>query len=170
MPLLSKIAQRKKLHYFFEKIPKDHRILEVGCADGWIGRWAVKQGWKNFVGIDIVDAGYQYPHQFIHGDINQWQKLGLKKESFDVIIAFEVIEHGDFYDAMFNLLKEGGKLFVTTPLPHMDWLCKIFETVNLNQKRSSDHSHLIYLKDVPYFELAKQQIKAGISQWGEFTK
>ncbi len=170
MAVLSAIAQRKKLEYFFSKIPKDARILEIGCADGWVGKWAVTHGWKNFTGIDVIDGGYTYPHEFIHGDINQWHKIGLKKESFDVIIAFEVIEHGDFYDAMHDLLKPGGKLYVTTPVPHMDWLCQTFEAFHLNQKRSSEHSHLIYLKDIPRFKLTKRQVKALMSQWGELAR
>jgi 2-polyprenyl-3-methyl-5-hydroxy-6-metoxy-1,4-benzoquinol methylase len=170
MPLLSKYAQRKKLEYFLNKIPKDAFILEVGCAEGWVGRYAIKHGWKNFVGIDGVDGGYTYEYEFIHGDINQWKDLGLKGESFDAIIAFEVVEHGDFYDAIYSLLKPGGKLFVTTPVPHMDWACKILEALHLNQKRSSAHTHLIYLRDVPKFMLTRLQVKAGISQWGEFEK
>jgi len=170
MAVLSSIAQRKKLEYFFSKIPKSAKILEIGCADGWVGNWAVSRGWKNFVGIDIIDSGSKYPHPFIHGDINKWRELGLKKESFDVIIAFEVVEHGDFYDAMHDLLKPGGKLFATTPVPHMDWLCKTFEAFHLNQRRSSPHTHLIYLKDVPRFKLEKRQIKATMSQWGELVR
>lgn len=170
MALLSEFAQRKKLEYFFSKIPKDARILEIGCADGWVGKWAVARGWKNFVGIDIIDGGYSYDHKFIHGDIAEFKKLGLKEKSFDVIIAFEVIEHGDFYGPMHDLLRPGGMLYVTTPVPHMDWACQILEKLHLNQTRSSKHTHLIYMKDVPKFKLEKQSIKAFISQWGEFSR
>jgi 2-polyprenyl-3-methyl-5-hydroxy-6-metoxy-1,4-benzoquinol methylase len=170
MAVLSDYAQRKKLKHFLSKIPKSARILEVGCADGWVGRYATKNGWKNFVGIDIIDAGHTYQHDFIHGDINEWKKLGLKKGSFDAIIAFEVVEHGDFWESMSDLLKPGGKLFVTTPLPHMDWALQILEALKLNQKRSSKHTHLTYLKHVPQFKLIELQIKAGLSQWGIFER
>lgn len=170
MALLSEYAQRKKLAFFLSKIPKDARILEIGCADGWVGRYALENGWKNFVGVDIVDAGYEYKHQFIHGDITQWQKLGLKEDSFDAIIAFEVVEHGDFWDPMHALLKPGGKLFVTTPVPHMDWACRLLEFLGLNQVRSSKHTHLTYLKKVQRFKLADLRVKAFMSQWGIFEK
>lgn len=166
MALVSEYAQRKKLEHFFEKIPKDAKILEVGCADGWVGRYAKEGGWNNFVGLDILPSA----NADIVGDINQWEKLGLKENSFDVIIAFEVIEHGDFYKAFHSLLKKDGKLFVTTPLPHMDWLCQVFEALRLNQTRSSEHTHLIYLEDVPHLKLEEKQVKGFMSQWGVFSK
>lgn len=169
MAFVSDYAQQKKLEYFFSKIPKDAQILEVGCAAGWVGRWAIAHGWKNFVGIDIVNGG-PYDHQFIQGDINDWQALGLKKASFDFIIAFELIEHGNFYEAMYELLKPGGQLFVTSPLPHMDWACKTLEVLSVLQPRTSEHTHLIYMRDVPHFRLEKEQIKGAVSQWGEFVK
>ncbi len=34
MPLLSDYAQKKKIEYFLNPIPKDSRILEVGCGLG----------------------------------------------------------------------------------------------------------------------------------------
>jgi hypothetical protein len=52
----------------------------------------------------------------------------------------------------------------------MDWLCKLFETLHLNQKRTSPHSHLIEMKDVPRFKLERRQVKALMSQWGELVR
>jgi 2-polyprenyl-3-methyl-5-hydroxy-6-metoxy-1,4-benzoquinol methylase len=166
MPLLSEYAQRKKLEYFFSQIDKKAMILEIGCAGGWVSEYARRNGWKNFVGLDILPTA----NADIVGDINNWQLLGLKRSSFDVIIAFEVIEHGDFAKSLNDVLKPGGKLFVTTPLPHMDWLCKIFEKIGLNQTRSSAHSHLIYLEKMPHLKLINKEIKGFMSQWGTFTK
>lgn len=166
MPAISAYAQKKKLEYFFGQIPKDAKILEVGCAEGWVGDYAKKNGWKNFVGLDII----KHPNVDIVGDVNDWQKLGLKPASFDFIIAFEVVEHGDFFKAFNALLKPGGKLFVTTPVPHMDWACKMLETLGLNQKRTSKHTHLTYLEKAPHFHLDQKQVKGFISQWGVFRK
>lgn len=166
MALLSEYAQKKKLEHFFQKIDKKAKILEVGCADGWVGRYAQANGYSNFVGLDILPTA----NADIVGDINNWRELGLKENEFDAIIAFEVIEHGDFADALNHLLKPGGKLFVTTPLPHMDWACQVLEQLRLNQTRSSAHTHLTYLEKVPHLELVEHDIKGFMSQWGVFTK
>ena len=166
MALLSDYAQRKKLEHFFSKIDKKDHILEVGCADGWVGKYAKENGYKNFTGLDILpnaDAD-------VIGDVNDWKKLGLKESSYDAIIAFEVVEHGDFAKTFNSLLKPGGKLFVTTPLPHMDWACNILEKMKLNQTRSSAHTHLTYLEDVPHLKLVENKIMGFMSQWGIFTK
>lgn len=171
MPFLSDIARRAKLQFFLGQLPKDARILEVGCADGWFGEYAVSNGWTDVVGIDIVRPETPMKHEFVHGDINSWRSLGLQPASFDAIVAFEVIEHGDFYAAMADLLKPGGKLMVTTPLPHMDWACKLLERLGVNQRRSSPHTHLIYLRDLPpTFHLQRSHVKGGVSQWGVFER
>ena len=167
--LVSGAARRRKLEYFLNMLPKDADILEVGCADGWVGEYALANGWQRFTGIDIQRPASAPNHRFIQGDINAWRDNGLRPRSFDAILAFEVIEHGDFYGAIMALLRPGGLLMVTTPVPHMDWACKVLEAAHLTQKRTSPHDHLIYLNDVPKgLQPVKITVKAGISQWGVF--
>src|SRR5688572_22150815 len=108
MPLLSTYARRRKLDYFLSFVPKTDRILEIGCADGWVGSYATKRGWSRFVGLDILEPHVPPPHDFIRGDVRRWDSLGLRAGSFDAIIAFEVVEHGDFFDAISALLRPGG--------------------------------------------------------------
>jgi 2-polyprenyl-3-methyl-5-hydroxy-6-metoxy-1,4-benzoquinol methylase len=164
MPLLSDYARRKKIEYFFADIPKDARILEVGSGEGWVGEYLKTHGWKNYLGIDIK------PPADIVGDLREWGKLGLEPASYDVIVAFEVIEHVDLFQEMYDLLRPGGKLLITTPVPHMDWACKILERVGLNQQRTSPHDHLTYFKDIPLFEPVDTRIVKLIGQWGKFRK
>jgi SAM-dependent methyltransferase len=164
MPLITDYARRKKIEFFFDGLPKDISILEVGSGDGWVGEYLRRQGWKNYVGIDLK------PPADIVGDLREWRQLGLHAESYDVIVAFEVIEHEVLFQEMFDLLKPGGLLFVTTPVPHMDWVCKTLERLGLNQKRTSPHDHLIYFKDVPLFEPVDTRIVKLIGQWGKFRK
>jgi 2-polyprenyl-3-methyl-5-hydroxy-6-metoxy-1,4-benzoquinol methylase len=164
MPLLSDYARRKKIEYFFPDIPKDARILEAGSGGGWAGKYLRQNGWHDYVGVDIE------PPADIVGDLTEWWKLGLEADSYDVIIAFEVLEHAPLYEAIFQLLKPGGQMLVTTPVPHMDWACKILERVGLNQQRTSPHSHLIYFKDVPLFEPVDTRVVKLIGQWGKFRK
>jgi len=164
MPLLSDYAQKKKINYFLESIPKDAKVLEIGSGSGWVGGYLKSNGWTNYQGLDLV------PPADIVGDITKWESLGMVGNSYDVIVAFEVVEHVDIYGACEALLKTGGKLLVTTPLPHTDWIMQILEFFQLNQKRTSAHCNLHYLRTASRLSLTSKKNIAGLSQWGIFTK
>jgi 2-polyprenyl-3-methyl-5-hydroxy-6-metoxy-1,4-benzoquinol methylase len=164
MPLLSQVARRKKIEYFLDRIPKDARILEIGSGQGWVGEYLKSEGWKNYTGLDIV------PPADVVGDIRNWQALGIEKGSFDVIVAFEVVEHVDCFQECRDILKPGGMLMLTSPLPRMDWAMKILEFMGLNQKRTSPHDNLVNFKDISLFKRKDIKIVAFMSQWGIFYK
>ncbi|MEH1938930.1 MAG: class I SAM-dependent methyltransferase [Nostoc sp.] len=164
MPLLSQYAQNKKIKYFLEPILKQARILEIGSGSGWVSEYLKQNGYKHYVGIDIE------PPADIVGDIREWKSLGLEEQSFDVIVAFEVVEHVDCFKECFDLLKPGGQLMLTSPVPHMDWAMQLLESAGLNQKRTSPHNYLVCFEDVPYFKNKDIKIVSSLSQWGIFTK
>lgn len=164
MPLLSDIARKKKIDYFLRDLPKSARVLEVGSGSGWVGAYLKTHGWTNYVGLDVV------PPADVVGDVREWRTLGLTAGSFDAIVAFEVVEHVDCFAACRELLAPGGKLLLTTPVPHRDWVMKGLEAVGLNQKRTSPHDHLVYLDRVPGFADKRVKVVAGLSQWGVFVK
>jgi 2-polyprenyl-3-methyl-5-hydroxy-6-metoxy-1,4-benzoquinol methylase len=157
---LSGVARRGKIDYFLAALPKDARILDVGCADGWFGRAAAQRGYHNVIGVDI-----EAPADLV-GDIRQWRELGLEAHSFDAIVAFEVIEHGDFEATFWQLLRPGGLLCLTTPLPQMDGVCEALERMHLLQQRGSAHTHLTDLRELRHFGVVTHAVKAGVSQWG----
>ena len=163
-PLLSLTARKKKIEYFFPMIPKEARILEIGSGSDWAGSHLRKNGWENYTSLDIAS-----PADII-GDIKNYRNYGIEEESFDVIIAFEVIEHVDCAKECYDILKSGGKLMLTSPVPHMDWIMKIFELLSLNQQRTSPHCNLIYFKDFPYFEENITRNVGFLSQWGGVYK
>ncbi len=164
MPILSQYARWKKARYFLERIPKQHRILEIGCGEGWASRYLREHGWRCYAGIDLQ------PPADIVGDIRDWKKLGLQPQSYDVILAFEVLEHVDCVRDCYELLKPGGTLLVTTPVPDTDWMLKWLERMGLSQKRTSPHEHLTYLGSVPCFEHKEVRRVGLLSQWGILTK
>lgn len=164
MPLLSQYAQTKKIEYFLNRIPKQAKILEIGSGSGWVCSHLKQNGYNYYVGIDIE------PPADLVGDIRDWKTLGLKEQSFDVIIAFEVVEHVDCFKECFELLKPGGMLMLTSPVPHLDWVMKSLEFIGLNQKRTSPHDHLVYFEDVPFFKVKNIRVIGLLSQWGIFTK
>ena len=164
MPLLSDYARRKKIDYFIKSIPKQARVLELGCGEGWLGSYMKANGWTNYVGMDL------FPPADVVGDIHDWKELGLASGSFDVIVAFEIIEHTDCFREMFDLLKPGGLIMLTSPVPHMDWFLRILETVGLNQRRTSPHDQLIYFKKIPYFDPVELRTIGFLAQWGKLRK
>jgi len=164
MALLSQYARKKKIEYFLKRILKEARILEIGSGSGWAGDYLKINGWSKYTGLDIV------PPADIIGDIRDWRALGIKEQSFDVIIAFEVVEHVDCFKECYELLKSGGMLMLTSPVPHMDWFLQLLELIGLNQKRTSPHNSLVYFGDVPYFQEKCVKIVGFLAQWGIFTK
>ena len=164
MQLLSYYARGKKLNYFMKGVSKEAKILDVGCGVGWLRESLRENGWKNYVGLDTNPAAE------IHGDIRDWRSLGIERDEYDVIVAFEVVEHLDCFQELYDILKPGGKLMLTSPVPHMDWLCWGLEFLGLNQKRTSPHDRLIYFNDIPLFEPIEIRTVAFIAQWGIFRK
>ena len=164
MPILSDYARRRKLDYFIKDLPRQSRILEIGCGGGWLGSYLKTNGYAHYVGLDIAGRAD------VVGNILDWKALGIEPESFDVIVGFELIEHVDCVREMFDILKPGGLLMLSSPLPYMDWMCFLLEQLGLNQKRTSPHCHLIHFKKLPLFEPLEVKIIGGIGQWGKFRK
>lgn len=146
------------------QIGKDDLILEIGPGSGWFRPALLEAGRLNYKCVDLNP-----PADFV-GDIRQWSRLGLKADSFDVIVAFEVVEHVDCFSECFQLLRHGGRLLMTTPVPHFDWFLKILEIIGVNQKRTSPHSNLVYLSKVSWLGPRRIRTVIGMSQWGIFVK
>jgi SAM-dependent methyltransferase len=99
--------------------PQNMRCLEIGCAAGEFSSLLSQRG-AQVVGIDlsaraIQEAKSRYPQvNFFQADITT-----LSEQPFDVILAFEVIEHvispTEFLKAVFTRLRPGGFAVLTTP-------------------------------------------------------
>jgi 2-polyprenyl-3-methyl-5-hydroxy-6-metoxy-1,4-benzoquinol methylase len=157
---LSWYARRRKVEFFEARLPRTGIILDVGCSDNWFKGALRERGFDNVVGLDLE------PPADIVGDVKRWEQLGLEPHSIDAIVAFEVLEHDDFSQTFHDLLKPDGILVVTTPLPWMDPICKVFEAFRLLQRRTSPHTHLTDLRELPKFTVVERRVRAFISQWG----
>lgn len=159
MPILSSISRRLKKWYFLNAVAADDQVLEIGCGDGWVGKHLKNRGVHSVIGIDIC------PPATVVGDIREWKSLGLGAQSFDVIVAFEVLEHVECINDCFALLKPGGRLMVTSPYPPMDPILKKLEEWKLNQPRTTPHDHLTYFKETAQFQVQRMWRPLGMSQW-----
>jgi 2-polyprenyl-3-methyl-5-hydroxy-6-metoxy-1,4-benzoquinol methylase len=162
-PFLSSLARRWKLHFFAPYCTPGARILEVGSGSGWCVRWFRARGFA-CTGLDLC------PPADIVGDIRDWKTLGLQPESFDVVIAFELLEHVDCLEEMRALLKPEGLLMLTTPVPRRDALLKRLERRGLLQTRTSAHSNLREIRELPGFRTEAYRRIGGSVQWGVYRK
>ena len=113
-------AVREALEKYFPQ-KKDIEILEIGSGLGYLTYSLNVSGYKT-VGLDIaedaiIQARNDYGDYYEVGDLF---KLAAKAEKkYDCVLMLEVIEHVEqptaFIQAALALLKEGGKLIVTTP-------------------------------------------------------
>jgi cyclopropane fatty-acyl-phospholipid synthase-like methyltransferase len=139
-------------------------VLEVGSGEGWFRRAVEASLRVNYTTLDI-DAPAD-----IQGDIRDWREHGLQPSTFDTIVAFEIVEHTDCFKESYQLLKDGGHLLVTTPMPHADWFLRILEALHLTQKRTSPHSNLVYLKNIHGLRIESIRRPFGLGQWAVFRK
>lgn len=117
--------ENKRLHqHILANIPASAKtVLDVGCGGAWLAKELIPQG-KNVVSMDIsttnpLRAVQLVPSSNHHGLVADVFSLPIRKDSVDCIVAAEIIEHVKdpalFIACLFNVLKPGGTLIVTTP-------------------------------------------------------
>lgn len=68
------------------------RVLDVGCGGGIYVKYLSQRGYE-IKGVDLtLPSGLSRDSRFVKGDI---RNLPFKENSFDTVIAFEVLEHLD---------------------------------------------------------------------------
>ena len=108
-----------------DKDIKGKYILDVGCGYGWLEEVFIKRGAKKVVGIEISE-------DFINKAKDRKIKnvlfkkasalnIPYRKETFDVAVSFEVLEHIPsnseikMFEEVFRVLKPGGIFYLSTP-------------------------------------------------------
>lgn len=95
------------------------RVLDVGCGDATFLRRARELGWRG-EGVDFdpgaVAAARAHGFDVRLGSVEAYAR---ERASFDVITCNHVIEHvydpRDLLNALYRLLKPGGRLWLETP-------------------------------------------------------
>lgn len=97
---------------------KDSEILDVGCGLGnYTKLFSVNN--NKVTGIDIIDFREKRLQKYFKFIKYNGKKMPFKKESFDFIVSFDVIEHVredlSFVKEIKRVLKTGGHIFIATP-------------------------------------------------------
>ena len=115
----------RRLHQaIIKRIPENAElILDVGCGNGWVAKYFLSKR-KKVVSMDIsfknpAEVLKENPDENHAALVADAYHLPFKKNSFDAIIASEILEH--VYDPklfmikLLEALKPGGRLIITTP-------------------------------------------------------
>jgi ubiquinone/menaquinone biosynthesis C-methylase UbiE len=134
--------------YIISKIPKDvNSILDVGCGKGWVAKEFLPKR-KQVYSLDISVTNPSivkklYPSSKHFAITADSFHLPFNNDTFDCIIASEVIEHvvdpAGFVKELFRVVKKGGSLIITTPYKEklIYYLC-----IHCNQKTPANaHIH-----------------------------
>ena len=98
-------------------------VLDVGCGNGWVSKKLIPLG-KKVISMDIsstnpIKAIKEVQHKNHAGLIADVFNIPIKENSIDYIIASEILEHVPdpkaFISNLIRLLKQNGKLIITTP-------------------------------------------------------
>jgi 2-polyprenyl-3-methyl-5-hydroxy-6-metoxy-1,4-benzoquinol methylase len=100
-------------------VGKGLMVLDVGCGDGVLSEPIAKQG-NNVTSFDLPTitplAQKRHVSLVLSGDA---EKLAFTSETFDVVLASEVVEHlwnpQSFLDEAYRVLKPKGHLILETP-------------------------------------------------------
>lgn len=109
-----------KLITKIEKYKTKGRLLDIGCAVGFLVRISQEKGWESF-GIDLSEWAIKYAREKLELKNVQQGDLGdIKFESnfFDVVVMVDVLEHvqdpAEDIKEVQRILKPGGLLYIET--------------------------------------------------------
>ncbi|GBD87631.1 ubiquinone biosynthesis O-methyltransferase [bacterium BMS3Abin03] len=116
--------ERRVREFIISKVGKNvNSILDVGCGRAWVADYFLQKGVKvHSLDISITNpakAVKLYPSEHHSGIVADSFRLPFADNSFDCVIASEIIEHvinpAEFIKELFRVVKKGGELIITTP-------------------------------------------------------
>lgn len=108
---------------FASRLARNRRVLEVACGAGY-GSYELAQVARAVTATDISEEAVQYAREhYVHPALKfetaPATSLPYEDGSFDLVVAFEVIEHLDDWRTLLSearrLLAAGGQFVVSTP-------------------------------------------------------
>ncbi len=124
--------RHRELVELFEQyeVPKDARILDVGCSKGFLAAALAHHGWTGLTGCDRLVPDDRPPDQKDYVDFRHlldYRRIDLDidglaplpADAFDVVVCSEVLEHLEAPSFLFKefqrVLRPGGRVFMEVP-------------------------------------------------------
>lgn len=148
--------KRDRLPPWLSEIPRDARILDLGCAQGHLLEALRRVGYTRLTGVDLSSellssARRLLPEtvRLIQADLCEWLKEE-PDESFDVVFLHDVLEHlpresvVDVLRDIRRVLAPGGRLSVR--VPNLAGLSGVF-------LMASDFTHVTPFTEISLFQV-----------------
>lgn len=118
-------ASHIKSYDFVAPFCKNKKVLDIGCFIGY-GETRIFSQATEIVAIDSDDNALEFARQNRTIPNTRFEKIDAERlpfsnETFDIVIAFQLIEHispnevGNFLSEVKRVSKENGLLFIVTP-------------------------------------------------------
>ena len=133
---------KRELETIHAKTKAPGRLLDIGCASGFFLDEARRQGWET-VGLEISEYASSVAREHLELDVHTGtlETSLFPPESFDVITAWDVIEHlpnpAEFFTKIVALLKPGGWFACGTP--NFDSWARKIRKQNWHHLRPPEH-------------------------------
>ena len=124
-PELTHLYQEHISRYMFAaQFVEGRRVLDLGCGCGYGSSYLAEHGAKEVIGTDNSEEAIEfsksrYSAKNLRFEVQDATAIQFDSSSFDVIIAFELIEHVNNYEKMLSGLKDAlrrdGVFVMSTP-------------------------------------------------------
>ncbi len=145
------VKEHMARYEFASRFVKGKCVLDIACGIGYGSYFLLKQGAKKVAGGDldrepIREANY-YREQELEFALMDASRLPFKKDTFDVVVSLETIEHVpnyvNFLQDCHRCMVEGGTIILSTP------------NKALESPRSSRSSHFYHAKEFSVSEIGE---------------
>ncbi|GAB5464675.1 MAG: hypothetical protein Kapaf2KO_01110 [Candidatus Kapaibacteriales bacterium] len=124
-PCTAQVEDERRVHERILALISDsgNEILDVGCGGGWMAK-AMHNTSNTLTSMDLSEINVEkvldkYPSDKHHGIAADSINHPFRENSFDIIVASEVIEHVErptlFLSSLARTLKPNGSIIITTP-------------------------------------------------------
>lgn len=132
--IASRLTGRLKKSFQFSGNLKNKVILDIGCGIGWFEKMVIEAGCKKITGIEPTEKNLKQAKKAVPQAVfktGSALRLSFKKNYFDLVTMFDVIEHlpknseSQVLREIKRVLKKTGGLIISTP--NSSFLSKVLD-------------------------------------------
>lgn len=161
--------------FFYDRLKKNERVLDIGCGNGFLDYDMAKKAGAKIVGIEISEQNYnfakkKYSHkniEYINGDALKY----VPEVKIDTVVMSNVLEHlenrVDFLKKIQKLIKP-KRWLIRVPMFNRDWQTALMKDLGMDYRLDPTH-YIEYTEESFRKEIEKAGLKINEIKinWGE---